>query len=566
MSELHALGDHLWQSTAFASIAALAAFAMRNHYARTRYWLWMAASLKFLVPFSLLVSLGALVPWQAASIDVRSAVTTAVDDLALAPAGLALPASRAGAHSSDWVVPVLLLAWAIGCFIIIMRWLVRWRRVAAIVRAAGPLVEGRELEALRRAGAPQDLRLAISGTSIEPGVFGIARPVLFLPAGFAQHLSDAQLDAILMHELCHVRRRDNLGAAIHMVVEAVFWFHPLVWWLSARLVEERERACDEEVLRLCGNSRAYAEGILRACKFCLQSPLACVSGVTGADLQERIERIIRRPFTRRLGLTGRLLLSGAAATAVALPFLGGIVRVPVARAESPAKPEVFDVVSIKPAPPGQRGRGFVTDPGRMRMLNVALGDIIVAAYGVQPFQIANKDLPKETWEIQATAHSHPSRVLDERYEGMMQAMLADRFRLKLHRESKVLPVYAIEVAPGGPKLTVSEQPGLSTHSTAGHVTATGASMRDLAYYLSRRLVRPAVDATGLKGLYDFKLDWTPDAGEISGEPPDPDKSAEPTGEPSLFTALREQLGLKMSAKKLPVEILVIDHWEKPSEN
>ncbi len=84
---------------------------------------------------------------------------------------------------------------------------------------------------------------------LEPGVFGILRPVLLLPEGITDRLTPAQLEAVIAHELCHVRRRDNLTAAIHMVVETVFWFHPLVWWIRARLVEERERACDEEVLR-----------------------------------------------------------------------------------------------------------------------------------------------------------------------------------------------------------------------------------------------------------------------------------------------------------------------------
>ena len=101
---------------------------------------------------------------------------------------------------------------------------------------------------------------------VEPGVFGIFRPVLLLPEGIAERLDQAQLEAILAHELCHIRRRDNLTAAIHMAVQATFWFHPLVWWLGARLVDERERACDEEVLRLGNKPQVYAEGILNVCK------------------------------------------------------------------------------------------------------------------------------------------------------------------------------------------------------------------------------------------------------------------------------------------------------------
>ena len=105
-----------------------------------------------------------------------------------------------------------------------------------------------------------------SPTVLEPGVFGVFRPVLVLPGDIFDSLTPGQLQAVIEHELCHVRHRDNLTAAIHMFVETVFWFHPLVWWVGKRLVEERERACDEEVLQLGSEPRVYAEGILKICK------------------------------------------------------------------------------------------------------------------------------------------------------------------------------------------------------------------------------------------------------------------------------------------------------------
>ncbi|MBZ5620973.1 MAG: M56 family metallopeptidase [Acidobacteriia bacterium] len=137
-----------------------------------------------------------------------------------------------------------------------------------------------------------DMEVRTSPAFAEPGVFGVRRPVLPLPAGITGHLMPPQLDAILTHELCHVHRQDNLAAAIHMAVEALFWFHPLVWWLGARLMEEREHACDEEVLRGC-EPQVYAESILKICELYLASPLPCVSGVTGANLKKRIEAIIQ---------------------------------------------------------------------------------------------------------------------------------------------------------------------------------------------------------------------------------------------------------------------------------
>ena len=150
--------------------------------------------------------------------------------------------------------------WFCGFVVVAAGWAREWLRIRAIVRAASPL--------------PLDLPIQVVATAarLEPGVVGMFRPVLLLPEGITARLTQAQLQAVLAHELCHVRRRDNLTAAVHMLVEALFWFHPLVWWLGARLVDERERACDEEVLQLGGEPQAYAESILRVCEFYLESP------------------------------------------------------------------------------------------------------------------------------------------------------------------------------------------------------------------------------------------------------------------------------------------------------
>src|SRR5271169_5786281 len=110
---------------------------------------------------------------------------------------------------------------------------------------------------------------------------------------------------------------------MHMVVEAIFWFHPLVWWLGARLLDERERACDEEVLALGSERHVYAESILKVCEFCVASPLACVSGVTGADLKKRMVHIMSEHVVRKLDFSRRLLLTGAALLAIAVPIAFG---------------------------------------------------------------------------------------------------------------------------------------------------------------------------------------------------------------------------------------------------
>ena len=131
-----------------------------------------------------------------------------------------------------------LVTWPCGCGAVLLFWWRRRRRLMAAMRGALPVRTGREFETLRRleqsAGMTAPIALNISESTLEPGVLGIFRPVLMLPTGISDRLSDAQLEAIVTHELCHVRRHDNVAAALHMFVEAVFWFHPVVWWIGAR--------------------------------------------------------------------------------------------------------------------------------------------------------------------------------------------------------------------------------------------------------------------------------------------------------------------------------------------
>jgi uncharacterized protein (TIGR03435 family) len=144
---------------------------------------------------------------------------------------------------------------------------------------------------------------------------------------------------------------------------------------------------------------------------------------------------------------------------------------------------------------------------------------------------------------------------------MLQALLTDRFKLSLHRESKEMSVYALVAGKNGPKVKTAESAsGISSHSDGGpiHVSAT-VGMDGFANYLSQRLDRPVLDQTGLKGLFEIKLDWSPDSIQRPGANDD-------LQGPSIFTALQEQLGLKLEGRKAPVEVLVIDHAEMPSEN
>ena len=131
------------------------------------------------------------------------------------------------------------------------------------------------------------------------------------------------MKTIIAHELCHWRRRDDLVAAIQMLIETVFWFYPLVWWLGTRLDVERERACDELVLAEGGSPEVYAESILKVCKFYLRSPYYCGAGVAGGDLKKRLREIMETRLRKNLGGAKTLALATAAAIAVGVPVAAG---------------------------------------------------------------------------------------------------------------------------------------------------------------------------------------------------------------------------------------------------
>ncbi len=300
--------DHLWQSTLFAAAAGALTLLFRGHGAGVRHGLWFAASLKFLVPFSLLAAAGERLrpPLEPALPALLFVLQPAARPFA---AALPLLAPSGGAVDAT---PWLLGLWALGFAMVSIVWLQRWLRLRAGVAAATRLP----------VAAPVPVRS--SGLLLEPGLVGIWKPVLLLPEGIAARLSPDELQAILAHELCHLRRRDNLTAAIHMLVEALFWFYPPVWWLGARLIAERERACDEGVLATGNDPQTYAQGILKVCRFYLSSPLACAAGVSGADLNQRMETIMENKFVVRLNRLQKLLLGAAGAAILAAPVLTGL--------------------------------------------------------------------------------------------------------------------------------------------------------------------------------------------------------------------------------------------------
>ena len=517
------VANHLWQSTLFAAVAWLLTLALRNNRAQVRYWLWLAASVKFLIPFSLLIGMGSHLGWPKAAVVLQPGVSVVMQEIGQ-PFAQATPRYAAVPAASTALLPALLLVvWLCGCVGVLLFWWSRWRRVTRAVCGAFPLQSGRELDAQRRLesrGIAGPIKIIASKSALEPGVVGVFRPVMLLPAGISDRLTDAQLEAIIAHELCHVRRRDNLLAAIHMLVEALFWFHPLVWWIGARLVDERERACDEEVLRLGSEPQAYAEGILKVCEFYLESPLVCVTGVTGSNLKKRIEDIMTNRIASKLDFTKKLLLASVSVAAVVVPIAIGFLSPIAGRAQSQteaAASPVFTNVSIKLHPPDKPGEIkslMLREPGssEWKATNVTVRQLIQSAYGLINREISGGPdwLASEKYDISAQVEqsANPDQIKPK-----IQNLLADRFKFKFHRETQELPVYELVAGKNGPKLNGVVAGDVLPHMfhismTGGHrhFEAKQIGISQLAIFLSGSTGRLVQDKTGIQGVYDFN--WT----------------------------------------------------------
>ena len=583
------LVNHLWQSTAVVAIAWLLAFALRKNHARARYWVWFAASVKFLLPFSLLMTAG---EWMrsffAAPIVAKPAIANAMEQIAKPfPQTQFFDTAQAPivAHYGSLLPVLLLVIWLCGVLIVAVRFGRGWLRVYAAKRAALPLV------------LAADVPVLLSTASIEPGIFGIFRPVLLLPEGILEHLTPEQLRAIVAHEMCHVRRRDNLTFAAHMIVEALFWFHPAVWWIGARLIEERERACDEAVLQSGSEAEVYAESILNVCKFYIESPLGCAAGVTGADLKERIARIMTGRVVRNLSIARKLLLGTVGAVSLMVPFVFGVVCSSAAQeqaATADGKQWKFAVVSIRRNTSRQstpQQLGAATADG-YQMKNLFLGYLVMMAYvphtGGEAYYAGDQIVGAPAWLTGDDDHYDVDAKVDEAdvadwqnpakqpamLRSMLQSMLEDRLELVVHRSTKEAPVYLLVIGKNGPKFKETDPndshagsypaPGgarISMERKDDQVTVHyfGISMTQLTTFGLGAAGRPVQDGTGLTGRYDITIEKpAPQPGGQQG-------AAAPDLQPSA-ASIAEQLGLKLEPEKGQVETLVIDHVEQPSPN
>jgi uncharacterized protein (TIGR03435 family) len=225
------------------------------------------------------------------------------------------------------------------------------------------------------------------------------------------------------------------------------------------------------------------------------------------------------------------------------------------------QPLAFEVASIKPSKANANGSsGINSRNGRIDASNVTLKRCIMGAYEVGPNQIIGGPdwLDSERFEITAKAEEPVGvSVLNK----MLQTLLTDRFKLVLHRETKQIDAYILESRNEAARIEKGDGKGATTNNGRGNIVAMNATMDRFAEILSRQMDRPVVNHTGYEGVFNLTLKWTPESTGTAK----PDNGAAIEG-PSIFTAIQEQLGLRLRAQKVAVDVIVIDHAEKPSEN
>jgi uncharacterized protein (TIGR03435 family) len=471
------------------------------------------------------------------------------------------------------------------------------------------------------AGIHRRVRVLLHESVSGPMTCGTLQPAILLPID-APSWTREELSRAIIHEIEHVRRGDWITRCLARAVCAVYWFHPLVWVLWRRFILEAERACDDAVLRRA-EPAAYAEQLVSLAQRLSAEPHQPILAMANRhDLSTRIHALL--DARQRRGRAGVAWVGLVCAISALLMLTLSPLNI-VARIQTPAMPtdgRKFEVASVRPCNDddfrigNERRQETTFSPGRITINCVPLGRIIYFAYagiGSMDNPLVNDHpgdpthvrggpgwISSETYYIEAKAEGTPERTV--MMGPMLRALLEERFKLKTHRELEDVPMYGMTVAKGGLKIKPIDEKGcvsvdiarnlsrdqmlaLDTSSTpvCGNFTSLGDRYKrtwrlggtTLAKFanqtLSGVLDRHVMDQTGVPGMFNIHLEFGYDEsikeGVFGGRPVGPiltpSSDVEPT--PSIFTALEEQLGLKLEKTRGPREFIVIDSAERLSQ-
>ncbi len=530
--------------------------------------------------------------------------------------GTALPRSNASAWYKAAVLPgCAVCVWLVGVLGLSMYTACGWLRVQRLrrrgIEPADPVWISMLESLMRRLRMSWPVGLYASAVVQVPTVIGWVHPYVLLPISAITGLGETQMQAVLAHELAHIRRYDYLVNLLQNAVETLLFYHPAVWWVSRRIREERELCCDDMAVAVCGDVMVYAGALARLEELRGTSSEPALAA-TGGDLLARIRRLVGQQ-QRRDRIPGSIGVTLAVALLVAAVV--GIGGAPQIRAQSAAaptaslgqpagEPPVFEIASVKVNADPDRLRGIGRlgqiqySPDTLTMRGISLWMSVRWAYGVENFQISGPDWMQNSpvYDIVAKA---PGPVPASQLRLMLRTLLAERFHLTVHQERKEMPVTALLAATGGPKFHESagkydpergaEAPmRFLGYDDSVHVqrnqsrdgrlqdSYTNVSMKLFAAMLELASSRsgfdkvPVVDMTGLQGRFDFVVTLDrPGSVRSEGEGASADDPPLPPHDPlaAWKPILQKQLGLTLKPGKAMVDVIVVDHVNKePTPN
>jgi uncharacterized protein (TIGR03435 family) len=492
---------------------------------------------------------------------------------------------------SDQFLSWVVMVWLAGAVVFWVRlmggWAVTARMQRMLVRRAPPEWQERFSKLGAQIGISSPVRLIVSALVQVPTVVGWLRPMVLVPVGALGGLPAEHLEALLLHELAHIRRRDYLINILQSVAESLLFYHPGVWWVSGHIRAERELCCDDIAVSISGDAFTYARALAQLESYRPAHLTAAIAANDGS-LPNRIARLLGRSRPAiRTGL-GPDVITVAGLLVVAAYGLFG---------QSSDSPR-FAVASIKRDPSREQlsiaapiGVGY-RPGGRLVAGNAPLAMLIQRAYAVQGFQVVGGPawIHTDGYDIDAK----PESSTDQKQMWLMlRTLLADRFKLAMHTETRSLPVYDLLAVKSGTKLPAPRSgacsealtampergqqrqappcgPGLIKSGTGLTMEGISVSIPAFAKMLSTMMGREVIDKTGFAGRFALHLEFAMDdalAGLPNSVGPDaPGQPADAAARPSIHTALQEQLGLRLQASTGPVDVLVIDHIERPVQN
>ena len=554
------------KATATAGLALIGTRLARRSRAAVRHALLAAAfSVLLLLPAASVVAPPVLI--AVADRDFTPPVLPADDDVPAPPPGGEHEGSSRGVPRSYGIslsVMVIPICGA-GLALSLLPMALSWWKVRVLCRSALPWPAGKPgMDALAvEAGTKRHVELLLHEETPGPMTCGVFHPVIVLPADAPSWGAD-DLRRALMHELEHVRRFDWASHCLARLTCALYWFHPLVWAAWRELALEAERACDDAVLRR-SEAIAYADQLVELARRVAMSPQAPQLGMADRRCLARRIGALLDPRQPR-GRAGSLVMVAVCTFAGALVFGISPLRMVAAPQIRDSAASEFNAVSVKliDRETGEQHSHETGDPGRLKM-GGNLHRFIIRAYGITDGQIGGEPewFKRYLYEIEAVS-SGPA-TLNQKMT-MLRAALADRFQLRLRREERDVMVYALEVAPKGPKFRELKPGEKLNHDSApaGIYDRYFRSMEELTNALNRvfggpRMVdRTVVDRTNLTREYNAHLRTVRQS--------EKDESGSSVPFPDLFHDMQSQMGLKLATIKAKMLYYVVEHAAPATPN